>query len=111
MRNVSKKNYVLVRTFHHAWHDLNPLLHVLYFCTYVLLCLVGNCEGSSSSSSMVNGPFPSRSSTAMGLNTTGEDRTETVGWGCGAWAVLKSADAVPSAWAGLRWHAFVCWPL
>lgn len=45
----------------------------------------------------------------MGLNTTGEDRTGTVGWGCGAWAVLKYA--VPSAWAGLRWHAFVCWPL
>lgn len=47
----------------------------------------------------------------MGLNTTGEERTKTVEQGCGAWAVLKSADAVPSAQAGLRRHALVCWPL
>lgn len=107
MRTVSKKNYVRVQTCHHVWHELNPLLHVLS----VVLCIVGNCEGSSSSSSAVNGPFSRRSPTAMGLNTTGEHRTETVGWGCGTWAGLKSAGAFPSAWAGLRRHAFVCWPL
>lgn len=60
---------------------------------------------------MVNGSFSIRSPTAMILNTTGEHRTETVGWGCEAWEDLKSADAVPSAWAGLRRHAFVGWPL